>query len=230
MTLDDIVVSPEVSDLRPDFAVLAITARGLTGGMSNARSELLLAEAERTVRETPPGPHPHIAAWHDAYRAFGQKPQRTPPSVDALWRRAAGPGLPRLHWLVDVYNAISVTAALPVGGENLGAFVGPLRLVRARGDEPFDTVKGGERVVEHPDPREVVWADDLGVTCRRWNWRRGIRTRLEPDTVDALFLLERLAPMSSTRCTLPAMRWSQRSGAVPGGARRHATPRARLSR
>lgn len=47
-----------------------------------------------------------------------------------------------------------------------------------------------------PAPGEVVWADDLGVTCRRWNWRQGTRTRLTEQSTGGLFLLERLEPMS----------------------------------
>jgi DNA/RNA-binding domain of Phe-tRNA-synthetase-like protein len=48
--------------------------------------------------------------------------------------------------------------------------------------------------VEHPDAGEVVWRDDAGVTCRRWNWRQCVRTRLTETTKNGLFLLERLAP------------------------------------
>jgi len=70
-----------------------------------------------------------------------------------------------------------------------------MRLVRATGEEDFVTVAGGEEVVEHPDAGEVVWRDDAGVTCRRWNWRQGPRTRLTEVSVSAIFLLESLAPM-----------------------------------
>jgi DNA/RNA-binding domain of Phe-tRNA-synthetase-like protein len=42
----------------------------------------------------------------------------------------------------------------------------------------------------------VIWRDDTGVTCRRWNWRQVARTRLVEETTNALFLLERLEPMS----------------------------------
>ncbi|MFD0069368.1 cytoplasmic protein, partial [Streptomyces sp. NPDC127574] len=42
---------------------------------------------------------------------------------------------------------------------------------------------------------EVVWRDDAGVTCRRWNWRQGPRTRLTERSSSAVFLLESLAPM-----------------------------------
>jgi DNA/RNA-binding domain of Phe-tRNA-synthetase-like protein len=41
-----------------------------------------------------------------------------------------------------------------------------------------------------------VWCDEAGVTCRRWNWRQGTRTRLTEDSVSALFLLEGMAPDS----------------------------------
>ena len=33
------------------------------------------------------------------------------------------------------------------------------------------------------------------MTCRRWNWRQGTRTRLTESSTSALFLLERLEPM-----------------------------------
>jgi DNA/RNA-binding domain of Phe-tRNA-synthetase-like protein len=101
-----------------------------------------------------------------------------------------------VNWLVDLYNAISVAHGLPVGGEDAGRFVGALRLIRASGHEPFDTIKDGMPVTELPAAGEVVWADEVGVTCRRWNWRQGTRTRLSESSTDVLFLLERLAPYS----------------------------------
>jgi DNA/RNA-binding domain of Phe-tRNA-synthetase-like protein len=42
----------------------------------------------------------------------------------------------------------------------------------------------------------VVWCDDGGVTCRRWNWRQGRRTQLREDTTTALFILDALDPMT----------------------------------
>jgi len=40
----------------------------------------------------------------------------------------------------------------------------------------------------------VVWCDDAGVTCRRWNWRQVRRTQLCEDTTTALFILDALDP------------------------------------
>src|SRR5512134_1777275 len=195
MTLDLLVVAPAVSALRPDFAVLALLVTGVRNGPTTPESDAWLREAEGAARAAvDAAPHPHVLAWHEAFRAFGAKPQRTPSSVDALCQRAVKGQLPRVNWLVDLYNAISVTHVLPVGGEDADRFVGAPRLVRATGEEPFDTMKDGEPVVERPLPGEVVWADAAGVTCRRWNWRQGTRTRLTEQSTRALFLLECLEP------------------------------------
>ena len=94
---------------------------------------------------------PHVAAWREAYRAFGAKPQRTRNSVEALIRRAES-SLPRVNPLTDLYNAVSVQHELPLGGEDLNRYSGPPRLIRAAGTEPFDTTANGKPVIEHPDP------------------------------------------------------------------------------
>lgn len=110
---------------------------------------------------------------------------------------AADKGLPRVDALTDVYNAICVLHQIPFGGEDLEHYQGPARLFRASGTEPFDTASGGEMVIEHPDEGEVVWGDDAGVTCRRWNWRQGRRTALSDRTRSALFILDGLDPVSN---------------------------------
>lgn len=124
-------------------------------------------------------------------------PQRTRNSLEALTRRASSEaGLPRVNRLTGLYNAVSVLHQIPLGGEDLDRYAGPPRLIRATGGEPFDTVADGADVVEHPDPGEVVWCDDAGVTCRRWNWRQGRRTQLRDDTTTALFILDALDPVA----------------------------------
>ena len=184
-------VAPQVRELRPDYRALLVVADGLRPGPSDDWSQSLLADAEAHSASLD---DPHVLAWAEAFRAFGAKPQRTRPSVTALLRRV--PGLPRVDRLTDAYNAISVRHAVPVGGEDLDAYAGTMRLVRARGDEPFETTASGEPVVESPDPGEVVWRDDAGVTCRRWNWRQTTRTRLTTATMRAVFVLDALGPMS----------------------------------
>ena len=53
----------------------------------------------------------------------------------------------------------------------------------------------GEAVIENPEPGEVIWRDEIGVTCRRWNWRQGTRTRLENASGRMWFILESLETM-----------------------------------
>lgn len=198
--LDAATVDQAVLALRPDYRALLLTADGLRGGDSDEVSERILTAAEATacrlLTDQPPEQLTHLAAWREAYRAFGAKPQRTRPSVEALLRRLDPHGLPRIDRVTDVYNAVSIAHLLPVGGEDLARYAGPARLVRATGSETFDTTAAGEAVVEHPEAGEVVWRDDTGVTCRRWNWRQCTRTRITTDTRRALFILDVLDPLT----------------------------------
>jgi DNA/RNA-binding domain of Phe-tRNA-synthetase-like protein len=192
-------VDAAVFALRPDYRVLLLAVDGLVPGPGDQASDALLQAAEaaacQALRGRPAEDLPHVAAWREAYRAFGAKPQRTRNSLEALLRRAPS-GLPRVNRLTDYYNAVSVLHQIPLGGEDLTRYTGAPRLVRATGTEPFDTVADGMAVTEHPDPGEVVWCDDARVTCRRWNWRQARRTQLRQDTTAALFILDALDPMT----------------------------------
>jgi DNA/RNA-binding domain of Phe-tRNA-synthetase-like protein len=191
-------VAPEVLGLRPDYRVLMMVAEGLQPGVPDRISDELLAQAETRARITldgrAPEDVPQVADWRAAYRAFGAKPQRTRPSVEALLRRLDA-GLPRIDRITDAYNAVSIANLVPVGGEDLDQYQGPARLARATGDEDFETVAQGEPAVEHPKPGEVIWRDDAGVTCRQWNWRQCTRTRITPATTNAIFIIDGLATL-----------------------------------
>ena len=50
---------------------------------------------------------------------------------------------------------------------------------------------------------EIVWRDDAGVTCRRWNWRQCVRTRLTEATTEALFIIDGLGPDAGHAPGLP---------------------------
>ena len=192
-------VDAAVFALRPDYRVLLLAVDGIVPGPGDQASDALLLAAEAAAREVlgggPAEQLPHVAAWREAYRAFGAKPKRTRNSLEALLRRAAS-GLPRVNRLTDVYNAVSVLHQIPLGGEDLTRYTGSPRLVRAAGTELFDTVADGLAVIEHPEVGEVVWCDDAGVTCRRWNWRQARRTQLREDTSTALFILDALDPVT----------------------------------
>src|SRR3954468_4577938 len=175
-------IAPEVASAWPDYRAAVVVARGVSGGPSDERSEALLAAAERAARESGlerAADDPRIAAWRAAFSEFGSKPSRYPCSAEALLARVLkGDRLPRINALVDTYNAVSLRHVIPVGGEDLDELRGDLRLVRA-------------------EDGEVVWRDDEGVTCRRWNWRQEPRTRLTEATTRAFFVFDQLPPQDA---------------------------------
>jgi len=192
LTLNSLLqLSPAVTERFPAYHGLVLVVSGLTNGPSDARTRSLLRAAEEQARQRfatlPPAEHPHLAAWRDAYRAFGVKPQRMTNSAEALISRVVKGGeLPAINRLADAYNAVSVQFVVPCGGEDLDHVRGPVTLKFADG-APF---------VEHAQVGEVVWADAAGVTCRAWNWRQGTRTRLTEETTRAYFLFDALSPMT----------------------------------
>ena len=205
--LDACAIEPAVLELRPDYRVQLLVVDGLSPNLgSDVADDLIRAaqeHAQALLAESTVDQLPHIAAWREAYRAFGAKPQRTRNSLEALTRRA-DKGLPRVNALTDIYNAISVLHQIPLGGEDFALYTGSARLIRATGREQFDTTANSEVVVEHPDPGEVVWCDDAGVTCRRWNWRQARRTGLSEVTRTVFFILDALSPVSDTELSAAA--------------------------
>jgi DNA/RNA-binding domain of Phe-tRNA-synthetase-like protein len=192
-------IDGEVARRFPGYAACVISVHDVTNGPSDAFSQRCLRAAEDAQRhalaEAKASQHPHMTAWREAFRSFGMKPGRYANSAEALLVRVSkGEPLPAINRLVDLYNSVSVKRVLPVGGEDLERVAGRPTLRFARGHEPFDTIRNGEPTVETPAAGEVIWADEQGVTCRGWNWRQCLRTRLTEATRHAYFVLDRLPP------------------------------------
>jgi DNA/RNA-binding domain of Phe-tRNA-synthetase-like protein len=183
-------VSDEVLERFPSFRLRVLYAFGIRNRPSDATSgEWLREGASRGLAA-----HPHVKLWRDAYSAFGAKPSAYPCSAEALIQRVVKGGadaVPGINCLVDAYNAVSLAHLLPIGGEDLDRLVGPcvLRLATSK-DADVDPATAADA----PKPGEVIWADDVGWTCRRWNWRQGPRTRLTESTRNAYFIIEGMAP------------------------------------
>jgi len=189
-------IDPAVAAIAPGFRALSITLEAAPILHPEVAEQALQRACAALAEGQPAWGEAHLVAWAEVFRRFGAKPQRTPCSAEALRKRALRDGsLPSIDPVVDLYNAISVQFAIPVGGENLAAYAGTPRLVIAGGDETFDTLKDGAPAHESPDAGEVIWRDDLGVTCRRWNWRQGVRTRLDAEAKRMWFILESLPEM-----------------------------------
>jgi len=189
-------IDPRLASIAPGFRALSIMVEAAPILHPDVAPAALARACQQVLNDDVAWASAHLSAWDDVFIAFGAKPKRTPCSANALRKRVLKEGeLPSLDPIVDIYNAISVRYAIPVGGENFAAYSGVPRLTIADGSEPFDTLKEGQPIVEYPDSGEVIWRDDIGVTCRRWNWRQGVRTRLDSQAKTMWFILESLPAM-----------------------------------
>ena len=189
-------IDPRLASIAPGFRAMSIMVEAAPILHPDVAPAALARACQQVLNDDVGWADAHLTAWDDVFKAFGAKPKRTPCSASALRKRVLKEGeLPSLDPIVDIYNAISVRYAIPVGGENFAAYSGVPRLTIADGSEPFDTLKEGQPIVEYPDAGEVIWRDDIGVTCRRWNWRQGVRTRLDSQAKTMWFILESLPAM-----------------------------------
>jgi DNA/RNA-binding domain of Phe-tRNA-synthetase-like protein len=163
-------VDAEIWRRYPEYRALSVVVLGFRGTDSAAPPVHPL--------QPPVWMMEHLEAWRGAFRAFGANPKKTPCSVEALWKRVERNGsLPAIDPVVDLYNALSIRFGACFVGEDLDRYAGSPRLVVARGDEPFDTVRDGAPVIEHPDSGEIVWRDDARSkahpTCVELRCKRG---------------------------------------------------------
>jgi DNA/RNA-binding domain of Phe-tRNA-synthetase-like protein len=195
-------VTEEVLALFPEAVLGVVTARGIDNTGDGAALAGPLREEEERVRASLAGAagtqvaeHPHIAPWREAYRKFGAKPREHPSSIENLARRVLkGWTVPHVNPLVDLYNTISLRHLVPVGGEDLGRVQGNVLLTLATGQEaPVHLL--GEPEARLPKPGEVIYRDDVGILCRRWNWKEAERTKLTAETRHAFLVIEGLPPV-----------------------------------
>ncbi len=191
-------VHPDIARRYPQARIAVVYAFNVENGPSDAGSATLLGEAcekaASALNGARPQTHPHIQAWRGVYQSFGAKPSKYLCSAEALIQRALKDGPPLINRLVDFYNAVSIGHLLPIGGEDLDCLQGDLVLQFADGRQTFDVPDGGGVEPAVVPEGEVVWADAAGVTCRRWNWRQGRRTRLSEASRNAYFVIEALSP------------------------------------
>lgn len=160
-----------------------------------ARLQQAAAALPGQLGGTPLIEHPSIAVWREAYRKFGAKPKDYPSSVENLARRVlTGATLSHINNLVSLYNTISLRHLVPVGGEDLDKIVGDVWLTRAGHAElPVNLL--GEKEARPPRPGEILYKDEAGAVCRRWNWKEADRTKLTAATRNAFLVIEALPPV-----------------------------------
>lgn len=191
-------VNPKIFEDFDKPLIGVIIAKGINNQNDNPQIQKFLRGAETTLREklkdVEISGHPNIAPWRETYRKFGSKPRDFRCSAEALTKVVLrGSEIKKISPLVDLYNLISIKYILPVGAEDLDKMQGDLELTFADGRE--DYIPLGEEENDPPQKGEVIYKDDVGVICRRWNWREGDRTKITKETKNAIVVLESIAPI-----------------------------------
>jgi len=191
-------IGNEVFTLEPGYMRGVVLAYEVTNGKSPQEVIGLLRDAEAGVRtqlnlETLVD-HPRVASWRGAYRAFGAKPNKFRPSMEAMARRVLkDQELPSINTLVDLGNVISLRHVIPVGGHAIDFVSQDIVLRPATGEEEF--IPFGSDQVENPLPGEIILTEGNIAITRRWTWRQANHTLTLPSTTAIEFNVDGLPPV-----------------------------------
>ncbi|RDB71903.1 B3/4 domain-containing protein [Eggerthella sinensis] len=187
--------------LFPDAAIGIIVARSLKGAADVSEEDAaaiasLLAEANRAadrhLTSNTTSQNEVVRVWREAYQQFKTKKGARCSIENLLKRVLKGNPVGSITPSVDIYNAISLKYALPVGGEDIDSFVGDFRLGITEGGDAFLPI--GEDAEDPTLPGELCYRDDEGAVCRCWNWRDGQRSALTDDSENAILVMECVDP------------------------------------
>lgn len=195
----NLVIADTIFEDFPELVLGVVILHDIDNFQDKAEITGLLRQAEAALAakfgNKPVIEHPFIATWREAYRKFGAKPKDYPSSVENLTRRVLnGATIGHINNLVSIYNTISLRHILPVGGEDLDKIVGDVLLTRAGTDEPAVFLLG-EKEARAPHAGEILYKDENGAVCRRWNWKEADRTKLTQETKNAFLVIESLPPV-----------------------------------
>jgi DNA/RNA-binding domain of Phe-tRNA-synthetase-like protein len=184
--------SPELWNDYPDLVPGVIHVEGITeGALVASRTEPFTRIAGERLANGTESELPEIQAWRRTFSRMGLKPTQYRCASEALLRRFRKEGsLPQVHPLIDLCNAISLAFAIPIAVFDLAHVTGSLEVRHASGDERYATFSGD---MEHPEPREVIFADDAGnAHARRWTNRQSGVSAIRDTSSDVLIVAEAL--------------------------------------
>ncbi|MBI5572698.1 MAG: cytoplasmic protein [Desulfomonile tiedjei] len=179
------LVSEQVFIQFPGYVRGVVVAHGLTNGEAPDALVSLLRDAEESLRERlnldTLAQDPRIVSWREAYRAFGAKPSKFRPSMEAMTRRILkDESLPPISTLAAIGNVVSLRHLVPAGGHAIDVIAGDMELRPANGDEEFTPMDSDQ--TEHPMPGEIIFVEGKTVMTRRWTWRQARHTLIQPTT------------------------------------------------
>ena len=188
-------------ELFPDASIGIVVAQGLRSAEqvsvedAKALRQALAqanAAADQHLTSNTISQNQVVAVWRDAYQRFKTKKGARCSVENLLKRVLKGNPVGSITPSVDLYNTISLKYALPVGGEDIEAMQGDIRLGITEGGDAFRAL--GEDEDAPTLEGELCYRDDAGAICRCWNWRDGQRTALTDESQKAFLIIESVDP------------------------------------
>ena len=189
-----IICKDDFWEMFPDCRIGIVVCRNITNQYQNDEEqyEHMIRRSEQKaltfLTESNFSDNRVIKVWREAYTKFKTK-KGARCSIEALMKRISKENhLGTINPIVDIYNSVSLSHAMPCGGEDIDTMEGDLLLTKASGNEAFYVI--GSDVNEPPFPGELVYKDEAGAVCRCWTWREAKRTMLTETTKNAMLCCE----------------------------------------
>lgn len=184
--------SPDIWTQCPELVAGVMFARGIhTRAHVGAQVARFSATAQARLNGGSESALPEIQAWRRVFAKMGLQPTKYRCASEALLRRLRKENaLPRLHPLIDLCNAISAAFAIPVAVFDMSKVTGDMAVRHATGRESYLTFSGQ---LEHPEPQEVIYADEEGhAHARRWTNRQSSLSAVSANTSTVMIVAEAL--------------------------------------
>jgi len=173
-------------ELVPGVMLAGGVTKDAAGATHTARFNAVAASRLAASTE---GELPEVQAWRRAFSRMGLKPTQYRCASESLLRRFKKEGsLPQVHPLVDLCNAISLAIGIPIAAFDVSKIADYLEVQYATGSEVYVAFSGK---AEHPEPREVIFADSAGhAHARRWTHRQSASSAVRDGTTTVLIVAE----------------------------------------
>jgi len=184
---------------------------GATVVLHEHRLDPLLAEAEATVRITPPA---ESVAVRTMYKKVGIDPTKTRPSNEALLRRVRkGDTIPRINSAVDVVNWCSLEFQLPYGLYDFSKVSGAVTLRLGGEGEKYAGIRKDEVNVGG----RITVADRLGPFGNPTS--DSARTMVTPSATELLVMIYAPAELPKSQIERVVRITAERLELICGGSR-----------
>ena len=190
-----VTVENEFWELFPQAQISIMVAKGLDNSVDESKDPYFKSlldkgskRAEDFIVNETSTQNDVIQEWRSAFSKFKTK-KGARSSIEALLKRVSqGREFNPINPLVDIYNSVSLSYAVPCGGEDIAKIQGGLHLGKAQGGEAFFPL--GAETDAPALPEEIIYYDNEGAVCRCFNWREAQRTMLTEGTTDAVLVIE----------------------------------------